>query len=71
MLRYHQNLMYKADIISKIAVIRTIDVGWILNISGFSEKAFAFIFDAERLINTITTTVIKNDHPMQMKKGIS
>lgn len=63
--------MYNADNNNSIDAIIAIDDGLILNISALSENAFVLIRGPARLINTITITVIRNDHPMQIKKGIS
>lgn len=68
---HYQNLTYNADSMRRIHAISAIDEGRMVNISASSENAFALIFGPARLIKTITRIVIKKDHPILTKKGIS
>ncbi len=56
---------------SRMEAITAIDDGCILNISGCNENAFTLILGPARLIKAMTIMVIKKDHPILIKKGIS
>jgi hypothetical protein len=63
--------MYRAVSKSNIKTISAVVCGFSLNMDESMAKALAFIFGPARLINTMTSTVKKNERPMAIRKGIS